>query len=77
MHNMTLPTLNKVIIKCTVHYTVHLQCTFSLVHMKVRDFDILASSSRDDRQRRMNQVLGALGLLDFSMVWPVLTWRAF
>jgi hypothetical protein len=29
-YSKTLPTLNKVIIKCTVHYTVHLQCTFSL-----------------------------------------------
>jgi hypothetical protein len=29
-NNNTLPTLNKVIIKCTVHYIVHLQCTFSL-----------------------------------------------
>jgi hypothetical protein len=27
---MTLPTLNKVIIKCTIYYIVHLQCTFSL-----------------------------------------------
>ena len=34
--------------KCTVHYIVHLQCTFS-VHMKVRDSDVLAYSSRDDR----------------------------
>jgi hypothetical protein len=41
---MTLPTLNKIIIKCTVHYIVHLQCTFSLslVLMKVRDSDVLA-----------------------------------
>jgi hypothetical protein len=30
---MTLPTLNKVIIKCTVHYTVHLLCTFSLSYV--------------------------------------------
>jgi hypothetical protein len=29
-HTKTLPTLNKVIIKCNVHYIVHLQCTFSL-----------------------------------------------
>ena len=34
--------------KCTVHYIVHLQCTFS-VRMKVRDSDVLAYSSRDDR----------------------------
>jgi hypothetical protein len=30
MHSKTLPTLNKVIIKCTVHCIVHLQRTFSL-----------------------------------------------
>jgi hypothetical protein len=30
MHSQTLPTLNKVIIKRTVHYTVHLQRTFGL-----------------------------------------------
>jgi len=42
MHSKTLPILNKVIIKCTVHYIVHLQCTFSLIHMKVRDSDVLA-----------------------------------
>jgi len=29
MHSKTLSTLNKVIIKCTVHYIVHLQCTLS------------------------------------------------
>ena len=28
-------------------------------------------------QRKMSQVLGAFGLLDFSMLWPVLAWRAF
>ena len=48
MHSKTLPTLNKVIIKCAVHYIVHLQCTFSLVCVKVRDSDVLASSSRDN-----------------------------
>jgi len=32
MHSKTLQTLNKVIINCTVHYIVHLQCTFSLSH---------------------------------------------
>jgi hypothetical protein len=30
MQSKTLPTLNKVIIKHTVHYIVHLQCTFSV-----------------------------------------------
>jgi plasmid stability protein len=27
-------------------------------------------------QRKMSQVLGAFGLLDFTMLQPVLTWRA-
>jgi hypothetical protein len=78
MHNKTLPTLNIAIIKCTVHYIAHLECIFSLVRMKVMDSDVLASSSRDNikrGQRRMNQVLGTFGLLDFTMLWPVLTWR--
>jgi hypothetical protein len=67
---------NKVIIKCTVHYIVHLQCTFSLslVRMKVRDSDILA---RVRGQRKTSQVLGAFGLLDFTMLRPVLAWGAF
>jgi hypothetical protein len=25
----------------------------------------------------MSQVLGMFGLLDFTMLWPVLTWRHF
>ena len=28
-------------------------------------------------QRKMSQVLGAFGLLDFTVLWPVLAWRAF
>jgi hypothetical protein len=32
MHSKTLPTLNKVIIKCTVHYIVHLQHTVSRMY---------------------------------------------
>jgi hypothetical protein len=28
-------------------------------------------------QRKMSQVLGAFGLLDFTMFRPVLAWRAF
>jgi len=28
-------------------------------------------------QRKMSQVLGAFGLLDFTTLWPVLAWRAF
>jgi hypothetical protein len=76
MHNKTLPTLNKVIIKCTVHYIVHLRCTFSLslVRMKVRDSEVLAWVWG---QRKMSQVLGVFGLLDFTMLWPILAWCAF
>jgi hypothetical protein len=25
----------------------------------------------------MSQVLGTFGILDFTMLWPVLAWRAF
>ena len=28
-------------------------------------------------QRKMSQVLGAFGMLDFAMLRPVLAWRAF
>jgi hypothetical protein len=28
-------------------------------------------------QKTMSQVLGAFGLLDFTVLWPVLAWRAF
>jgi plasmid stability protein len=28
-------------------------------------------------QKKMNQVLGAFGLLDFTMLLPVLPWRTF
>jgi hypothetical protein len=73
---MILPTLNTVTIKCTVHYTVHLQCTLSLslVRMEVRDSEVL---SWVRGQRKMCQVLGAFGLLDFTMLQPILAWRAF
>jgi len=27
-------------------------------------------------QREMSEVLGALGLLDFTVLWPVLAWHA-
>jgi hypothetical protein len=61
---------------CTVHYIVHLQCTFSLslVPMKVRDSDVLAWVQG---QRKMSEVLGAFGLLNFTILRPVLAWRAF
>jgi hypothetical protein len=43
MHSKTLPTLNKVIIKCNAHYIVHLQCiSVSPSRMTVRDSGILA-----------------------------------
>jgi hypothetical protein len=28
-------------------------------------------------QRKMSQILGAFGLLDFTMLWPFLAWRVF
>ena len=28
-------------------------------------------------QGKMSQVLGAFGLLHFTMLWPILAWRAF
>jgi len=28
-------------------------------------------------QKKMSQVVGAFGLLDFTMLHPVFTWRAF
>jgi hypothetical protein len=73
MDSKALQTLNKVI-KCTVHYSVHLECTFSYVCMKVKDSDVLAWVWG---QRKMSQVQGMFGLLDFTMLWPVLTWCAF
>jgi hypothetical protein len=66
MHGKTLPTLNKVIIKCTVHYIVHLQCTFSR-----------SCTYESKEQRKMGQVLGTFGLLNFGMLRRVITWRAF
>jgi hypothetical protein len=53
-------------IKCTVQYLLHLLCTFSLIRMKVRDSGIVAWVRG---QRNMSQVLGALELLDFTMLW--------
>jgi hypothetical protein len=74
MHSKTLPRLNIVKIKCTVHCIVHLQCTFSLVRMKVRDSDVLLQVWG---QRKMSQILSALGLLDVTMLWPIHAWRPF
>jgi hypothetical protein len=42
--------------------------------MKVSDFDILAWVLG---QRKMSKVLGAFGLLDFTMLLPVLAWSVF
>jgi hypothetical protein len=63
-----------VIIECTVYYIVHLQCTFSLIHMKIRDSNVLVWVRG---QRKMSQVLGVFGLLDFTMLQPVLAWCTF
>jgi hypothetical protein len=46
----------------------------SFVLVKVRDSDVLACVRG---QRKMSQVLGAFGLLDFTMLRPVLAWRTF
>jgi hypothetical protein len=59
---------------CTVQYIVHLLCIFSLIRMKVRACDFLAWVRG---QRKMSQVLGAFVLLYFTMLRPVLAWRAF
>jgi hypothetical protein len=42
--------------------------------LAVRDSDVLAWVQG---QSKMSQVLGEFGLLDFTMLWPVLTWCAF
>jgi hypothetical protein len=42
--------------------------------MKARDSDILAWVQG---QKMMSKVLGAFGLLDFTMLQPVLAWCAF
>jgi hypothetical protein len=39
-----------------------------------RDFDI---SAQVQGQRKMNQVLGVLGLQDFTMLWPIVAWLVF
>jgi hypothetical protein len=43
--------------------------SLSLVCMKVRDSDILAL---EQGQRKMSQVLGTIGLLNFNMLQPIL-----
>jgi hypothetical protein len=42
--------------------------------MKVRDSDVLVWVRG---QRKLTQVLGAFGLLDCTMLRPVLAWRGF
>jgi hypothetical protein len=69
---------------CTLHctFTVYctLHCTFtvyvyflSLVGVKIRNSDVLAWVRE---QRKMSPVLGAFGLLDFTILRPVLVWWA-
>jgi hypothetical protein len=42
--------------------------------MKVMDSDVLAWVGG---QRKMSEVLGSFGLLDFTILQPVLAWWAF
>jgi hypothetical protein len=74
LRTVTIPTLNKVIIKCTIHYIVHVQFSFSLVRVKLRDSEVVAWVRG---QRKMSQVLGAFGLLDFTMLQPILARHKF
>jgi hypothetical protein len=55
--------------------TLYIYSLFSLsfVLMKVRNSFLVWVRG----QRKMSQVLGAFGLLDFTMLWLVLVWRAF
>jgi hypothetical protein len=48
--------------------------SLSLVRMKLRESDVLA---RVRGQRKMSQVVGAFGQLDFTMLRAVLAWRSF
>jgi hypothetical protein len=59
----------------TVLYSYSVLSLFlCLVHMKVRDSDVLALVRG---QKKVCQLLGAFGLLDFTMLRPALAWRAF
>jgi hypothetical protein len=55
-----------------------LHCTFTVYFLSCtyesRDSDTLAWVQG---QRKMSQVLGTFGLLDFTMIQPVLAWRMF
>jgi hypothetical protein len=75
MHSNTLPTVNKVI-KSVLYTTLYTDnvLSLSLVHMQVRDSDVLEWVRG---QRKMSQVLGAFGLLDFTILWPILAWLMF
>jgi hypothetical protein len=55
-------------------YSLSLSLSLSLGRMKVRDSDFIAWVQG---QRKLRQVLGAFGLLDFTMLRPVLAWRVF
>jgi hypothetical protein len=61
---------------CTLHciFTVYFTHPLSLVLMRVRDSDV---SAWVRGQWQMREVLEAFGLLDFTILRPVLSWRAF
>jgi hypothetical protein len=50
-------------------------------HVWAAGFHHVTARSRGETwirgQRKMSQVMGTFGLLDFTMLRPVLTWRAF
>jgi hypothetical protein len=53
---------------------IYIVLSLSLVPTKVMDSDVLAWVRG---QRKMSQLLGAFGLLDFTMLRSVLVWRAY
>jgi hypothetical protein len=53
---------------------IHIVLSVSLVHVKVRDSEVLACVWG---QWKMSKVLGAFVLLDFTMLQPILTWCTF
>jgi hypothetical protein len=58
---------------CTLHCTFSaLSLSLARTRMKVRDYDVLVWVQG---QRKVSQVLGAFGLLDFTMLRPILAWH--
>jgi hypothetical protein len=59
-----------------LHTTLYIYSvrSLSLVRMKVMDSDVLAWVRG---KRKLSQVLGAFGLLDFTILRPVLVWCLF